>query len=582
MGAPLRPSARSWLAAVTAAAITFLAVRSLLPAHAPTASLPNAAQADHQSSTRAEPEALTRLPLAKPLAPAPEDPAIRSPAPSKSEGAAQSTASPTTTAPAPPLGPKALVYGTVKDEEGQALVNVLLHTRAPGGDLVHTKTDPDGRYALGPLPEGSWSITTYTEARHCPEFKVQVDGDTTLVRRDIVLPRQQVVRIVIVTSNGAPAVPLLRSKGLLNGREALTPVATREQPGDMIGLDRTTLWEAFGVGAPMPRYTGPEPRGEADFVPLAIHVRGTTWVSLVSHHCVLDSRRVTEDVEEVRFVLDPEDLLALRGNVQATLLDAESGAPVTGKVSIGTRPWFDDASAVTSESGTGAVILGSLSPGRQWWMARAEGYADAKQEIVVPRGGHLDLGPVQLQRPVSLRGLVVDAEGLPVEAILALGTVDPATGSVTPVEGGRYQSSPDGRFAMEGLVPARYALQVKGVPATPPVPFDPRLRSLPLTIDARSGAPPDVQLVALQTTRVTLPTGKFEEPWPYLKVLTAEGLTADATWLGRWLDNAWIDVLPGEYSLRVQRQDGSHFERPLTVGTKPFQIELTEGLDDEP
>ncbi|QDV09649.1 hypothetical protein Poly30_52070 [Planctomycetes bacterium Poly30] len=575
---------RAWLTAAAAAVVTFLVVRALLPDReqaAPAALRPEAARSDNASVLEADaplvapPRSLT-IASASESAVVPEESASHRP---ESEPLTNRAAA-AVEAQGGPLEPRsALLYGKVVDARAVALGSVLVHLRTPDGSMISTRSDAAGRYALGPLAIGSWTVTPYAEGRHCPVLKVEIDGDTGFLRRDLVLPAQQAVRILVVTRGGEPAVPILREAGLFSDPAALAPVATLERPGEMIGLEQEDLWQPLGVGTVVSWQSSDAERDPAEFVRLAIHESGPTWISLVSHHCVLATRRVTEEVEEVRFVVDPDELRALRGTVQATIVDAETGAPLSARVALDTWAHFDERSALDNDPSTGASSLEDVPPGPLWWTARAEGRADFFREVVLPKGGLLDLGVIRLQRPVALAGSVRDADGQPIESVFRLGTLDATTGAVAAIEGRRFASDPDGRFRIEGLAPTQYVLQVAGVPARPPRPFDPRLRSAPMTVDARSGDVEELRLTVTATTHVTFPTGKLEEPWPFLEAIDENGLAADTTWVGRWFAESWIDLLPGDYALRIRMGDGSVLQRELTVGAEPLQFDLNLAVD---
>ena len=571
-----------WLACAAVAVATFLVVRTVLPdTKAVPLGSPVAATGTASALRVDEAEPSLTIPeSSEPLRISQPEPA------GKLAAAITLPAGPRTRAPAPAPGnqelAKALVYGTATDDGTEPIADVLLHARTPAGVKIHTKTDPKGRYAIGPLPVGQWTITVHSEGRHCPSIQVGIDLDTQLLRRDLVLPLQQMVRVAVVARDGSPAQPALRSAGLETSPPGLLAVASLARPGAMLGLEHMDLTQTFGVGRPQWRLASRSSLGEDTLTLLAIQTQGSTWVSLVSHHCVLQSMLIHPEVREARFIVEPADLLALRAEVRAWIIDAATGLPLAAKVSAKPGPSsFAITQQAVADRLSGAVTLAGVAPGPCWWIAEADGYATVRRKIMVPRGETLDLGVIALDPPVSLAGSVHSANGKPLECILSVSRIEPSKGPRLAEEIQRSTSGSDGRFRITGLLPAVYVLAVVGTPTRSPYPPDPALRSSPLQVDATGGSVEEILLEASATTRVTFPVSKFEERWPYLEAISANGLVADGTWLGRWFDEAWIDVLPGDYTLEIRRIDGSVFRQELTVNDQPLRLELTVNLEEE-
>ncbi|MEM8710896.1 MAG: carboxypeptidase-like regulatory domain-containing protein [Planctomycetota bacterium] len=465
-----------------------------------------------------------------------------------------------------------LLFGAITDESGEPLEGVFLHTRSPKGAVLSTATDGRGRYSLGPLQEGRWQVEVHKEGRHCPELKVSVTASDDQLRRDLTLARQQIVRVLVETRDGRPAVPVLRELGLFSDRSSLVPVATRTPMSGTTNEDSVDLWQSFGVGRQM-WDTNYERQSESEFTRLSVIAPTSAWFSLISDQCVLQSVQVAEDAEGVRFVVDPEDLLALRGTVRATVADQETGEALMASVTLRVREGSQGKPRM-SDATTGEIIHEDQRPGSLSWTATLEGYADVTRDVVLAPGATVDLGTVLMPRPVALEGTVVDSDGSPLVGVLALQEVDGAGALVALRKNTRFQSQPDGSFAISGLPPGRYQVQVRGLEAAPPRPFDPRLRSIPVVIDARQGAVTGIQLRAVATTHLSFPTGKLEAPWPYLEAIDAEGRVVDETWLGRWFSEAWVDLPPGDYTLRIRRGDGSVGSQEAQVGEEPLRIPL--------
>jgi hypothetical protein len=275
-------------------------------------------------------------------------------------------------------------------------------------------------------------------------------------------------------------------------------------------------------------------------------------------------------VTEVTFTLDPEDLAGLRCELFARAVAAEDGAPLAGKAFLEDDPFPMRAGAVVGEDGL--VHLGDQLPGERWFIFQAPGRANLLRRVSLIAGQALELGDVQLHAPVVLAGHVRTATGEPLEAVLRWGTFDPVKEEVRWVLQTSAESQADGSFRIAGLEPGQWLLQAPGLPERGPRPFDPRLASPSVLVDARLGSLSDLELVMHATTTITFASEGAAEPWPAVIVLDEHGLRADATWLGRYGGESQVHLPQGSYEL-VFKRDGVETERrPLRVGGEPQRI----------
>jgi hypothetical protein len=468
-----------------------------------------------------------------------------------------------------PIG--TLVHGTIEDPAGRALAGASVWLTFSDGSFYRSAADDGGRYAIGPLPPGVQLLTAGRIDCHEVEVELHLTESEPFVHQDFVLRPQQVIRVDLVTSTGVPALLALQAANTSVWDLNLVPVATREDPGATFTGVSGSLNNTFGIGGFFQAgMMGREAQGPATYGTVTLYEDGPAWLSLVAAHQVLSKRPIDTSVTEVTFTLDPEDLAGLRCELFARAVAAEDGAPLAGKAFLEDDPFPMRAGAVVGEDGL--VHLGDQLPGERWFIFQAPGRANLLRRVSLIAGQALELGDVQLHAPVVLAGHVRTATGEPLEAVLRWGTFDPVKEEVRWVLQTSAESQADGSFRIAGLEPGQWLLQAPGLPERGPRPFDPRLASPSVLVDARLGSLSDLELVMHATTTITFASEGAAEPWPAVIVLDEHGLRADATWLGRYGGESQVHLPQGSYEL-VFKRDGVETERrPLRVGGEPQRI----------
>jgi protocatechuate 3,4-dioxygenase beta subunit len=121
----------------------------------------------------------------------------------------------------------------------------------------------------------------------------------------------------------------------------------------------------------------------------------------------------------------------------------------------GKRGWHGNLSL---DPATGTGLLAFLPPGRLELVFRVRGFAPVRRSVEIPSGGTVELGTLPLVHGLSLRGVFVDGEGLPVP------------GEAVKVEYGKFDSSTvvvsaaDGSFEIPDLEPGAGTLKSWIVP----------------------------------------------------------------------------------------------------------------------
>ena len=539
--------ARAWIGAALGFALAFVLVTALLPE--PSAPLAAFVPVADRSIEAGVPAGELVAPELERAAPRPGAPAAA--APSTHGQAAEALGA--STLPDAPDELGLVLFGLVSDPSGAPVPGAFVLAPAPDGARPHVATDERGRYALGPLAPGTRRVVASKIHHHEHAAEIAPDAGPSPRRQDFVLRPEQRIRVRLVTSRGVPTVEALAGTEIRLHQMQVVPVATAEDPGELFTAVRGSLNNRFGIGSFWQNGFNEPSLGRDVYGTVSLHEDGPAWLLLVVSHQVLRKERVTPATAEVTFVVDPEDLLALRGALHAQLRDAASGEPLAGRVWLGENAYpMGRGEEVGAD---GAVRLEGQWPGARWFAARAEGRALLVREVTIARGATLELGDVLLHEAVALRGQVRLASGEPVEAVLRWGRLEPG-GSVAWARQVSARSRPDGSFAIEGLEPAVWVLQSPGLPATPPRPFDARRASLPLRVDATRGTVEGLEVVLIGTGAVTLATSDVVEPWPSARALDGAGLPGDSTWLGRYGDESVLNLVPGRYVLVVEREGG--------------------------
>ena len=291
-------------------------------------------------------------------------------------------------------------------------------------------------------------------------------------------------------------------------------------------------------------------------------------MSFVAAHQVPAKQRIDSSTEEVTFVLDPEDFLALACGVRGRVLDGETGAPLAATVRVGD---FGPESAVAAD---GTFTIEDTQPGEQKLIVRAPDRASVRRMVTLTPGEIHEAGDIPLLPAVSLSGSVRRATGGPLEARLDCGLLDPSTGAVRWPRNIAYGTKSDGTFTITNLEPGLYVLRSPGLRATSPRPHDPSMMSRPQRVDATGGSVEGIELVLHATTAITLVAENVGEPWPHVTARDAAGLPVRSAWPGRWGTETLLHLPPGSFTLEIER-DGVVLEwRPLVVGEEPQRLVL--------
>ncbi|MEZ5979019.1 MAG: hypothetical protein R3F34_12455 [Planctomycetota bacterium] len=324
----------------------------------------------------------------------------------------------------------------------------------------------DGAWTAGELEPGTYDLVARSSFAFARTVEVELVSGEGEHRVDLELDPMQRIRVHVADSDGAPTMPQVRE--LLGNRRgrwcSVHVVATREQPtGALLDL-LPSVQEYYALGSFQP--SGKTAPDDDVYGVLTVRRPEAVWISLVVAQQVAASQYVAREAEDVHFRLDVEDLLALRGGLRAEAVDARDGSPVAATFEFAPRLGRNDSRTETTGA-DGRLEVEELFPGVRELSVRADGYAEVRRTVTIPRGAVLELGRVELERPVEITGVTVDREGVAIRCDVRFGRRDLASGAIDWSPGGELRTTAEGVFTISGLAPGRYAVGIRDVVLDP-------------------------------------------------------------------------------------------------------------------
>lgn len=293
-----------------------------------------------------------------------------------------------------------LLTGTLRLRDGQpapAWMNASLAKTTRNANAA-----ADGRYALVGLQPGEWTVRLGGTGVVEQTATVAL-GDDAVQHHDFVLDPAFPVRVRIVTADGGDAS---RALGKALPEFAEFTVAGQREPFPE-RLAPTDYGRVFVGDAKWEnqRNSGDGVAGTLHFAALPAHA------ALLQRHLVLAQKVVSPGQTELEFVVDIAALAQRAGSATVRVLDADTGAAVTGaRVSLLTSNRGGGGRVVDAE---GRAALEGLPPGLLRCQITAKGHESMYTTVRVGEGQRLDLGDVRLGPSVPLAGTVLDADGKP-------------------------------------------------------------------------------------------------------------------------------------------------------------------------
>lgn len=491
--------------------------------------------------------------------PAPEQPRVR-PSRDRTEGKPTPAEAGQDREPLPGL----LVFGRVTDTDGKGIEDVALTFMDVDAEHRYVSTRAGGAYALLGLLPGKWLLHIRAEGCANEVRELELPADVAEHRLDIALTASLRIRVKLLTPDGRPVNEIL-TNGTLYGDVRARVVATKEHPGQRLPLTESRYLNRGNVGTYLARKNLWRMNDALPKVfdgELFVDTPPPFCVSAVLRCEVIETKEVTEPIEEITFVLTPEQVRSRLASLRVRCVDAETGKPVATKIRISHAQGGGHSATVSKEDGT--RVCKDVMPGLMGVEITARGYAEYRRLLDLDPGRETDLGTLRLSKELRVGGVVVDGSGTPVGGGYAV---------IYDIEQHRdpsrdldarssYGISAEGRFVIRSLGPARYLVVVrKG---------DLRAERV---VDTTSGSVTDLRFTMVATTPVIFVPGAGNHGRQLAAVMDDKGTKVSA-WRMRGRLPLRKTLLPGSYTLEVYDGKDRLFSRPFTVGATLVRVSL--------
>jgi RNA polymerase sigma-70 factor (ECF subfamily) len=458
-----------------------------------------------------------------------------------------------------------LLYGSALEPAGARVALSIVWLQDDEGSTRTSSGSAAGAWSIAGLHAGRWRLGARADGHVELHEELSISGAKAHERHDLVLAPALSIRITLAdeTEKRLPG-PYDHEADL----PSVTVVATLAPPRDGLGgasgmdaaLRGAGTYHARSTFEPMPEL----PAGCSGLLELRAPL--PVYVSAVVQDAVLETRRVDAPVEELRFTIERARLEAKLGGLTLRLIDAGTGAPITGAgpgqgpangmVQLGLP---SGGGAYATPDADGRVMFARQAPGLHELELFRKGYERVEKTVRVPSGGVADLGDFALAPAATIRGRVVDARGAPVNGHLTWISVAHLE---LPLDSDtRYTTNTldEGRFEITDAARGPVLLRLAGDEHTLAV----------QRVDASSG------LVEGVVVRVEEGTGVTFRAASECQVTLADEHGLPLTTWRMGPGDVERRLLPaGPYQLCTGADERVEHVEPLTVGQQPLAVEL--------
>ena len=353
------------------------------------------------------------------------------------------------------LSPTYTLRGRVGDAQGNPVAGGSVWLRGRTGDAVSADV-AESSYAIDGLAPGRWWLSARAHQHSNVHEVLDLVGEPCERELDLVLRAQQVVTVQVVPAVGSSFADLAGIQ--------IAAIASRRSVGES--------FEEEQDGEPLAAIRG-EVRGltEDTFIGgLAFDGTLPVHVTLLLGTLVLAEELATVGTENVRFVLDAEEVLASLCTLRFRALDWTGAVLTKANVIVIHEQPGDGVTAVGGIPPSGEFSLTKLAPGPYRLLLGAQGHAALDRALVL-RPGDNDLGELRLERAVGIRGVVLAPSGEPLlgegdgpfhrHVGLYYGRIDPADERPRIAENLVLGVHPDGTFSFQ-REPGKYLVRAEG------------------------------------------------------------------------------------------------------------------------
>jgi hypothetical protein len=466
-----------------------------------------------------------------------------------------------------PEGIGSIVWGTVVDPDAAPIAEAHVSFTDRLGERIYGSTGSEGHYSVSGLRTGNWFVEASAKGFLSAETWMQFEDRAPRVQRDFQLERIDRLIVRLVTSDGRPFFEVERENP---GNRVfwITPMATKEPPTDVFQVNTGDWLHRFGAG----RHEYPAPTSPPGAIAaLEILEPRPVYVSLLLYQEVLATQLVSEGQSEVVFVLDLDDAARHLAELELTVLDAETGAPLAD--ALANFQMSAGMGQVKKSDPQGRIVLKGRAPGRYDFFVRAEGHSSERLWIEIPPGAKVDR---TLALPVGARiqGRVVDENGQPFAAEIELGPA-PRPGELPASSSEAFhikrRTHGDGSFDLEELAAGRWMLQFhdarndRGLYSH---------MSANVVVDTTSGPVTDLVVRAIPTGVLVVTWWGLDREGVELRFLDGSGLVRTRRRFGSGGPNC-ISLPQGAWRMCTLDRNGAIVdERDITLGAEPVVLEL--------
>ena len=438
---------------------------------------------------------------------------------------------------------RGFVRGVVRAADGGELQYGYVQVHLADGTRTGARSDDHGRYALGPLELGSYRLEASALNLRTAERDVAITSDSSDVRADFALEREQIVQVRVVTPDGETFSEAFsaRDESLIEWNAVA--VATRHDPGDTFDGVRGSRNNTFGIGHfARPGYLGCPNLGPEWFGCVFLHEPPPAWLSFVAAGQVLAKQAIDASTTQVTFVVVVDDVLGSTVEVRGRVVDRDTGRPVAARVQLSEdglpfRPWSDADEA-------GGFVIDDAKPGRGVLVVSAAGHGTHRLELGLERGERRDLGTIELGPARELAGRV-DAFAGAVQGIrIRIGLYDDMLARAR-WPGNRFWGVDEhNAFRAQDLEQGVYLVQALA---------DDSSASIPVRADLSEGSVDGLELDFQDLVQVTVSAPDAVEPWPWITLREPGGLPVARWELGRYGPSRDLRLPRRAYAVEIER-----------------------------
>lgn len=462
-----------------------------------------------------------------------------------------------------------IVSGTIRSSDGTLIEGARVGLRRDR-DYRSGNSAAPGAYAIAGLQPGEWTLWCRADGYAQHEAPCVLD-ERAFQRVDVELKPCWIVRVKVQDADGKSIFQELQQKTMFGVPYAVATEAPLA--GDLPPTENTRL-HRFGLGE-WHSYDGMSGNAQPKLIEqgytgeLRMNRAPPAHASLLLRTIVLQGQPIAAGQKELVFTIEAKDVLSKHGTVRVRLVDGTTGKPIAGVgINVSTA---QGGGAGGKTDDDGRATIEHVPPGigtLESWQ-RSQEHEGLQRYIRVEPGATLDLGDVTLTAAEKVAGVVVDADGKPVNGASVQWTeLDCRTFPQSLVDNRSSVADAEGKFQL-GVGRHRYVVIASGrngVDVTTGF----------ATVDATHGAPTPVTITLGKPTNVKLNAGFDMTVGRMVTVLASDRSPVAVATLGTEYRPPSMSLLPGNYTIEIHDLQTCRLVRSLQlqVGSEPLTLDV--------